>query len=143
MPVFPAYNPDGTIATYLADAESSQYGYQSIENPIATAERTQISRQGNRSTYNAYATYELIPHLTFKTNLGLQTYSEKYQYYLPSTLSNGTFPPGRRSPLRLRMHRVRRPRKKMSWLNSRLTTTVISGNMRSTFWLAIRPADFV
>ena len=94
MPVFPAYNPDGSIATYLADAESSQYGYQSIENPIATAERTQISRQGYRSTYNAYATYELIPHLTFKTNLGLQTYNEKYQYYLPSTLSNGTFPPG-------------------------------------------------
>jgi TonB-linked SusC/RagA family outer membrane protein len=94
MPIFPAYNPDGSVATYLADAESSAYGYQSIENPIATAERTQITRQGNRNTYNAYATYELIPHLTLKANLGVQTYSEKYQYYLPSTLSNGTNPPG-------------------------------------------------
>jgi TonB-linked SusC/RagA family outer membrane protein len=93
MPTFPAYNPDGSIAQYLADAESAQYGYQSIENPIATAELTQIKRQGNRGTYNAFATYELIPHLVFKTNLGLQTYSEKYDYYLPTSLSNGTNPP--------------------------------------------------
>ena len=93
MPVFPAYNPDGSIAQYLADAESAQYGYQSIENPIATAELTQIKRQGNRATYNGFATYELIPHLLFKTNLGLQTYGEKYDYYLPTSLSSGTNPP--------------------------------------------------
>ncbi len=93
MPLFPAYNPDGSVATYLADAESAQYGYQSIENPIATAERTQITRVGNRATYNAFASYEFIPHLVFKANLGLQTYSEKYNYYLPSSLSNGTNPP--------------------------------------------------
>jgi TonB-linked SusC/RagA family outer membrane protein len=93
MPVFPAYNPDGSVATYLAAAESAQFGYQSIENPIATAERTQIKRQGNRATYNAYASFELIPHLVFKTNLGLQTYAETYNYYLPSSLSNGTNPP--------------------------------------------------
>ena len=93
MPVFPAYNPDGSVATYLADAESAQYGYQSIENPIATAQRTQITRTGNRATYNAFASYELIPHLVFKANLGLQTYGEKYNYYLPSSLSSGTNPP--------------------------------------------------
>ena len=93
MPLFPAYNPDGSIATNLADAESSQFGYQSIENPIATAERTQIKRQGSRNTYNAFATYELIPHLLFKTNLGLQTYNEKYDYYLPTSLSSGVSPP--------------------------------------------------
>ncbi len=93
MPVFPAYNSDGSVATYLADAESSAYGYQSIENPIATAERTQIKRVGNRSTYNAFASYELIPHLIFKANLGLQTYGEKYDFYLPSSLSTSTYPP--------------------------------------------------
>src|SRR5262249_20860421 len=81
------------IAQFLADAESAQFGYQSIENPIATAKLTQIKRQGNRATYNAFAMYELIPHLVFKTNLGLQTYSEKYDYYLPTSLSNGTNPP--------------------------------------------------
>ena len=93
MPVFPAYNPDGTVATYLADAESSQYGYQSIENPIATAERTQITRTGNRATYNAFGSYELVSHLIFKASLGLQTYGEKYNYYLPSSLSTSTYPP--------------------------------------------------
>jgi TonB-linked SusC/RagA family outer membrane protein len=93
MPVFPAYNSNGSVATYLADAESAQYGYQSIENPIATAERTQISRTGNRGTYNAFASYELIPKLIIKANLGLQSYGEKYNYYLPSSLSSGTNPP--------------------------------------------------
>jgi len=93
MPLFPAYNADGTVATWLANQESSQFGYQSIENPIATAERTQITRRGNRNTYNAFATYELIPHLIFKANLGLQTYGEKYDYYLPSSLSSGVNPP--------------------------------------------------
>jgi TonB-linked SusC/RagA family outer membrane protein len=93
MPLFPAYNPDGSVATYLAAAQSAQFGYQSIENPIATAQRTIITRRGNRNTYGAWATYEFIPHLVFKANLGLQTYNEKYDYYLPSSLSSGTFPP--------------------------------------------------
>lgn len=93
MPVFPAYNADGSVATYLADAESSQFGYQSIENPIATAERTQITRQGNRGTFNTFGSYEIIPHLLLKANLGLQVYNEKYNYYLPSSLSSGTNPP--------------------------------------------------
>jgi TonB-linked SusC/RagA family outer membrane protein len=93
MPLFPVYNPDGSLATNLADAESSQYGYQSIENPVATAERTQITRKGNRATYNAFVTYDLISHLTLKANLGMQTYSEKYNYYLPTSLSSGVYPP--------------------------------------------------
>lgn len=93
MPVFPAYNADGSVATYLADAESAQFGYQSIENPIATAERTQITREGNRSTFNTFGSYEVIPHLILKANLGMQIYTEKYNYYLPSSLSSGTFPP--------------------------------------------------
>ncbi len=93
MPVFPVYNPDGSLATNLAAAESTPYGYQSIENPVATAERTQISRKGNRATYNAFGSFELISHLVFKANLGLQTYGEQYQYYLPSSLSAGVSPP--------------------------------------------------
>jgi hypothetical protein len=32
--------------------------------------------------------------LLAKINLGLQTYNEKYEYYLPTTLSNGANPPG-------------------------------------------------
>ncbi len=93
MPNLPAYNADGSLATNLAAAQSSAYGYQSIENPLATVQRTKISRKGNRNTYNGFATYEIIPHLIFKANLGLQTYNEKYDYYLPTNLSSGVYPP--------------------------------------------------
>ncbi|MES2277185.1 MAG: TonB-dependent receptor [Bacteroidota bacterium] len=94
MPYFPAYNADGSLATNAAAAQSAAYGYQSIENPVALAERTKISRKGQRSTYNAAASYLLLPGLTFKANLGAQTYNEKYDYYLPTNLSSGANPPG-------------------------------------------------
>ncbi|HEY9003559.1 MAG TPA: SusC/RagA family TonB-linked outer membrane protein [Mucilaginibacter sp.] len=94
MPIFPAYNPDGSIATNLAAAQSTAYGYQSIENPIATAELIKINRTGNRATYNTQATYEILPGFSFKANLGMQTYGEDYNYYLPTDISNGANPPG-------------------------------------------------
>lgn len=94
MPYFPAYNADGSLATNTAASQSGLYGYQSIENPVALAERTKITRKGQRSTYNATATYNLLPGLNFKANLGDQTYNEKYDYYLPTTLSSGSNAPG-------------------------------------------------
>ncbi|MDB5000840.1 MAG: SusC/RagA family protein [Mucilaginibacter sp.] len=94
MPYFPAYNPDGSLATNAEAAQAAAYGYQSIENPLALATRTQINRKGYRGTYNANATYTILPGFSAKVNLGTQTYNEKYDYYLPTTLSSGAFPPG-------------------------------------------------
>jgi TonB-linked SusC/RagA family outer membrane protein len=94
MPYFPAYNPDGSLATNAEAAQSTAYGYQSIENPVALATRTKITRKGYRSTYNANATYTILPGFSAKVNLGTQTYNEKYDYYLPTSLSSGAFPPG-------------------------------------------------
>ena len=94
MPYFPAYNADGSLATNAAASQSAAYGYQSIENPVALAERTKINRKGQRGTYNATASYLILPGFTFKANLGAQTYNEKYDYYLPTTLSSGANPPG-------------------------------------------------
>jgi TonB-linked SusC/RagA family outer membrane protein len=94
MPFFPAYNPDGSLATNAEAAQSTAYGYQSIENPVALATRTKITRKGYRSTYNANATYTILPGFSAKVNLGTQTYNEKYDYYLPTSLSSGAFPPG-------------------------------------------------
>ena len=93
LPNFPAYNANGSIATNLVAALSPLYGYQSIENPIATATEIKINRVGNRATYNTQATYEILKDFTFKANLGLQTYGENYNYYLPTSLSNGSFAP--------------------------------------------------
>ncbi|MFA6083273.1 MAG: TonB-dependent receptor [Mucilaginibacter sp.] len=94
MPFFPAYNADGSLATNRAAAESAAYGYQSIENPVALATRTKISRKGYRTNINAAVSYKIIDDLTFKANLGTNTYNEKYDYYLPTNLSNGANPPG-------------------------------------------------
>jgi len=94
MPYLPAYNADGSLATNAEAAGSTQYGYQGIENPLALAERIKINRKGYRSHYNAAATYHIMKDLDFKTNLGTETYTEKYDYYYPTTLSSGTFAPG-------------------------------------------------
>lgn len=94
MPYFPTYNADGSLATNAAASQAAAYGYQSIENPVALAERTKINRKGQRGTYNATASYLILPGFTFKANLGAQTYNEKYDYYLPTTLSSGANAPG-------------------------------------------------
>ncbi|RWY50068.1 SusC/RagA family TonB-linked outer membrane protein [Mucilaginibacter gilvus] len=94
MPYLPAYNADGSLATNAEASQSAAYGYQGIENPVALATRTKITRKGYRSTYNANATYTILPGFSAKVNLGTQTYNEKYDYYLPTSLSSGAFPPG-------------------------------------------------
>lgn len=94
MPIFKAYNEDGSLSKNEAAVLSSGYGYQSIENPVALATETHINRKGQRGTFNGFATYEIIPDLTFKVNLGLQTYNEKYEFYAPTSLSSGANPPG-------------------------------------------------
>ena len=94
MPIFKAYNEDGSLAKNEAAALSSGFGFQSIENPVALATETHINRRGLRGTYNGFATYEIIPNLNFKVNLGMQTYSEKYEFYRPTSLSSGANPPG-------------------------------------------------
>lgn len=94
MPIFKAYNEDGTLAKNEAAALSSGYGLQSIENPVALATETHINRRGQRGTYNGFAVFEIVKDLNFKVNLGLQTYNEKYEYYLPTSLSSGANPPG-------------------------------------------------
>lgn len=98
MPIFPAYNPDGSLALAntgaAAQTDGYAYAFQGIENPLALAERVKITRKGTRATYNANATYEIIRNLLFKVNIGAETYTEKYEYYYPTNLSNGINPPG-------------------------------------------------
>jgi TonB-dependent starch-binding outer membrane protein SusC len=98
MPIFPAYNPDGSLLTSDKGAgaqwDGYAYAFQGIENPLALAERVKIFRRGTRATYNTNASYEIVRNLVFKVNLGAQTYAEKYSYYYPTNLSNGINPPG-------------------------------------------------
>lgn len=94
MPFFRAYNDDGSLRKNEMAGLSSQYAYQTIENPVALATETHISRKGLRGTFSGNATYEILPGLSGKVNVGLQTYNEKYEFYSPTTLSNGANPPG-------------------------------------------------
>jgi TonB-linked SusC/RagA family outer membrane protein len=89
IPYFPARDANGVPIQYAQNALANQFGYQGIENPISQAEQIKITRLGYRNTYNAYATYDLLEGLTFKANLGTQIYNEKYDYYLPTSLSAG------------------------------------------------------
>jgi len=98
MPIFPAFNPDGSLATADkgagAQTDGYAYAFQGIENPLALAQRVKITRKGTRATYTMNSTYEIIKDLSFRINLGGESYSEKYQYYYPTNLSSGINPPG-------------------------------------------------
>lgn len=96
MPFFSVYNADGSYQLGKASEQTDGYAYsfQTIENPVAQAQKVNVSRKGLRGTYNATATYQIIPDLSAKVNLGLQTYNEKYDYFYPTTLSNGVNVPG-------------------------------------------------
>jgi hypothetical protein len=94
MPIFRAYNDDGSLRKNEAAGLSANYAYQSVENPVALATETKISRKGVRGTFSSNASYQILPSLLAKINLGLQTYNEKYEFYQPTTLSNGANPQG-------------------------------------------------
>jgi TonB-linked SusC/RagA family outer membrane protein len=98
MPIFPAFNPDGTLALSYANsgALTGGYGYafQGIENPLALAQQVKIYRNGLRASFNASASYEIVKNLIAKVNVGGEHYGEKYEYYYPTSLSSGINPPG-------------------------------------------------
>jgi TonB-linked SusC/RagA family outer membrane protein len=98
MPIFPAFNPDGSLALSYDNAgkqfDGFSYAFQGIENPLALAQRVKITRKGIRTTANASATYEILKNLSFKVNLAGQSYKEKYEYYMPTNLSAGISGPG-------------------------------------------------
>ena len=93
LPYLPARDANGNPIQFGMGALASQYGIQNPENPLATVEQVKISRKGARSTYNANATYKILEGLEFKANLGTQTYNEKYDFYLPTSLSSGNTAP--------------------------------------------------
>lgn len=98
MPIFPAFNPDGSLALSFANAGAQTggfgYAFQGIENPLALAQRVKIYRNGLRASFNASASYEIIDNLIAKVNVGGEHYGEKYEYYFPTNLSSGINPPG-------------------------------------------------
>lgn len=92
-PVFRCYDDKGNLVKGEMTSYSSEYGFQQIENPVALATETKIRRNGNRNTYNIVASYEPVKNLFLKANLGMFSYYEKYEFYKPTSLSSGAYPP--------------------------------------------------
>lgn len=89
IPYLPATDENGAPIKYGMNALANQFGIQGIENPLASVKETKSNRLGYRATINANAAYEIIDGLSFKANIGTQLYNEKYDYYLPTSLSSG------------------------------------------------------
>lgn len=92
-PIFRCYDDNGNLIKNEMASYSSAYAMQQIENPVALATETKISRDGMRNTYNVFGTYEIVKDLFFKANLAMYNYSEKYEFYKPTSLSSGAQPP--------------------------------------------------
>lgn len=92
-PIFRCYDDNGQLIKGEMTSYASDYGFQQIENPVALATETKIRRNGVRNTYNMTATYEPVKNLFLKANLGMYTYSEKYEFYRPTSLSDGVNQP--------------------------------------------------
>ncbi|WP_166333507.1 SusC/RagA family TonB-linked outer membrane protein [Sphingobacterium chungjuense] len=94
LPTLPVYNEDGSYAQYLmGDLSANNFGIQNPENPLAYVTQIKNNRRGKRALYNAFADFEIITGLNLKVNGGISTYDEKYDYYKPTSLSDGNNPP--------------------------------------------------
>lgn len=94
LPTLPVYNEDGTYAQYLmADLSANNYGIQNPENPLAYVTKIKNNRRGKRGLYNAFADFSIIEGLNLKVNGGLSTYDEKYDYFRPTSISDGNNKP--------------------------------------------------
>lgn len=94
LPTLPVYNEDGTYAQYLmGELSANNYGIQNPENPLAYVTQIKNNRRGKRGFYNAFADFKIIDGLNLKVNGGVSTYDEKYDYYRPTSISDGNNPP--------------------------------------------------
>lgn len=94
LPTLPVYNEDGSYAQYqMANLSANNYGIQNPENPLAYATMIKDNRRGKRGLYNAFANFNIIDGLDLKVNGGASTRDEKYDYYRPTSISNGNNPP--------------------------------------------------
>ncbi|WP_293946272.1 MULTISPECIES: SusC/RagA family TonB-linked outer membrane protein [unclassified Sphingobacterium] len=94
LPTLPVYNEDGSYAQYLmAGLSANNYGIQNPENPLAYVTQVKNNRRGKKGLYNAFADFSIIDGLNLKVNGGLSTYDEKYDYFRPTSISDGNNKP--------------------------------------------------
>jgi TonB-linked SusC/RagA family outer membrane protein len=77
----------------MAELSAQNYGIQNPENPLAYVSMVKDNRKERRSLYNAFANFDIIEGLRLRVNGGVTTYNEKYDYYKPTSLSDGNYAP--------------------------------------------------
>lgn len=85
-PVYPVYNPDGSLATNRQNIWA--YGYSGGENPVALATQIKDKLDHVRNLGSAWAEYEIIKGLKFKTFFGTDINHFSRNYFRPSTLGS-------------------------------------------------------
>ncbi|WP_236537011.1 SusC/RagA family TonB-linked outer membrane protein [Sphingobacterium composti] len=94
LPTLPVYNEDGTYAQFgMGELSAAQYGIQNPENPLAYVSKIKNTRLGKRGLYNAYADFKILDGLSLKVNGGISTNDQKYDYFRPTSISNGNNKP--------------------------------------------------
>ncbi len=94
LPTLPAYHADGSYAQFgMGELSANNYGIQNPENPLAYVSQIKNTRKGKKGLFNAFADFKLIEGLNLKVNAGLQSYDEKYDYFKPTSISNGNNAP--------------------------------------------------
>lgn len=86
FPIFPVYNPDGSLAVNGQNA----LGLTTVpaENPVALAEQIEDQLEQFRLIGGAALEMDLIKGLKFKSYLGFDINSFRRDYYRPSTIGN-------------------------------------------------------
>ncbi|WP_207535627.1 SusC/RagA family TonB-linked outer membrane protein [Desertivirga arenae] len=77
-PVVPVYNPDGSYGDPYAFSLGSAVQF----NPMATLAAYNVKGKRYRATGNAYASYEILKGLTFKTSFGGDFGEMEYRNYV-------------------------------------------------------------
>ncbi|WP_418263683.1 SusC/RagA family TonB-linked outer membrane protein [Flavobacterium faecale] len=82
IPYFPVFEPDGSYSPEIAGRR----------NPLAQTLLTNRNRDYRAQVFN-YAQYEIAPKLTFKSTLGINYRSNKYNYFSPLITETQPNPP--------------------------------------------------
>lgn len=97
-PIWPVYNPDGTFnfsqnswsanTETIMDDGSSKFGNSQTNawNPVALALLQKDETKSTRLFGNFFGQANLLPSLTYRTNLGFDIYTDSRDRFRPSTL---------------------------------------------------------
>ena len=93
LPNLPAYDENGDYArSAMIQMNKDSWGINFAENPLVIAHELEQSKKISRHNLNVKATLTLFEGLDFTANVGQQWYNERYFYYRPMSIGQGSIP---------------------------------------------------